>query len=72
MTGVSQAVADAGGEVVISGHLTRALIDPAKKTYVDSVATNSLHGLKDLESSAALPTYGRIGALLARAYTGSR
>jgi copper transport outer membrane protein MctB len=70
--GVSQAVAAAGGEIVISGHLSPMLVDPGKKTYVDSVATNSLHGLKDLDSSAALPTYRRIGILLARAYTGSR
>jgi Copper transport outer membrane protein, MctB len=48
------------------------LVDPGKKTYVDSVATNSLLGLKDLNSSAALTTYRRIGILLARAYTGSR
>jgi hypothetical protein len=72
VSGVSEAVAAAGGEIVIRGHLTKTLVDPTKKTYVDSVATNSLHGHKDLSSSAALPTYRRIGALLARAYTGSR
>jgi Copper transport outer membrane protein, MctB len=72
VSGVSQAVAAAGGEIVISAHLSATLVDPGKKTYVDSVATNSLLGLKDLNSSAALSTYRRIGILLARAYTGSR
>jgi hypothetical protein len=72
VSGVSQAVAAAGGEIVVSGHLSTMLVDPGKKTYVDSVATNSLIGLKDLNSSAALPTYRRIGVLLGRAYTGSR
>jgi Copper transport outer membrane protein, MctB len=71
VAGVSRAVAAAGGETVITGHLRPTLVDPGKKTYVDSVATNSLRGLKDLGSSATLPTYGRIGILLARAYTGS-
>jgi hypothetical protein len=71
VAGVTRAITAAGGQIVIRGHLTPTLVDPGKKTYVDSVATNSLHGLKDLASSAALPTYGRIGALLARAYTGS-
>lgn len=70
VTGVLQAVTAAGGEVVIRGHLSPSLVDPGKKTYVDSVATNSMRGLKDLRSSAALPTYRRIGALMARAYTG--
>jgi hypothetical protein len=68
---VTAAVTAAGGEIVISGHLTQTLVDPGKKTYVDSVATNSLHGLKDLGSAASLSTYQRIGALFARAYTGS-
>ncbi len=72
VSGVSRAITAAGGEIVISGHLTPTLIDPGKKTYVDSVATNSLKGLHDLGSSATLPTYRRIGILLARAYTGSR
>ncbi len=71
VSGVSRAVDSAGGEIVISGHLSPTLVDPAKKTYVDSVATNSLAGLKDLKSSATLPAYRRIGVLLARAYTGN-
>lgn len=71
LTGVTQAVSAAGGEIVITGHLGPALVDPGKKTYVDSVATNSLHGLRDLAPSAAVSTYRRIGALIARAYTGT-
>lgn len=71
VTGVARSVTAAGGEIVVSGHLERTLVDPGKKTYVDSVATNSLHGLRDMAPSAALSTYRRIGALIARAYTGT-
>lgn len=70
VTGVTQAITSAGGEIVVSGHFRPILVDPAKKTYVDSVATNSLRGLEDLASSVALTTYAKIGSLIARAYTG--
>jgi len=72
VTGMRAEVTAAGGEIVIDAKLSATLVDPGRKTYVDSVATNSLRGLKDLHESAALPTYRRVGALLARAYTGSR
>ncbi len=68
---VTKAVALAGGEVVVLAHLSPTLVDPGKKTYVDSVATNSLKGLVDLKPAAALSTYPRIGTLIARAYTGT-
>ena len=69
--GVTRAVKLAGGEVTVLAHIAPALVDPGKKTYVDSVATNSLEGVHDLKAAAALPTYSRLGALVARAYTGA-
>lgn len=69
---VSKAVVEAGGEVAVLAHFSPTLVDPGRKTYVDSVATNSLKGLADLKPAAALSTYPRIGALIARAYTGTR
>ena len=71
VAGVSAAVKDAGGELAVVAHLSPTLVDPGKKTYVDSVASNSLKGVKDLPSADGLPTYSRIGALIARAYTGT-
>lgn len=68
---VGVAVAAAGGQLVLTAHLSAELVDPAKKTYVDSVATNAARGLKDLASVSSESAYGRIGALIARAYTGS-
>jgi hypothetical protein len=68
--GVVSSVQQAGGDVSILAHLSPTLVDPAKKTYVDSVATNSLKGMDDLASVVRLSPYARIGALLARAYTG--
>lgn len=65
------AVGQAGGEVAVRAKISAALVDPAKKTYVDSVATSSLRGAADLRSAAGLTTYPRIAALMARAYTGT-
>ena len=45
-------------------------VDPAKKTYVDTVAEQSLESAPDLEAAAGDETYERIGALVARAYVG--
>ena len=45
-------------------------VDPAKKTYVDTVAEQSLETAPDLEAAAGEETYERIGALVARAYVG--
>ncbi|MDX6309801.1 MAG: hypothetical protein QOI06_2847 [Nocardioidaceae bacterium] len=71
VTGVTRAVTEAGGEVSVLARISPTLVDPGKKAYVDSVATNSLKGVKDLASAASMPTYGRIGTLFARAYTGT-
>lgn len=71
VTAVSAALTGAGGEVVVVARVSPTLVDPGRKTYVDSVATSSLKGMADLKAAAALSTYPRIGALLARAYTGS-
>jgi copper transport outer membrane protein MctB len=70
VAGVTQAVKVAGGEVSVLAHVSSGLVDPGRKTYVDSVATNSLKGLEDLASATDLSPYGRIGALLGRAYAG--
>lgn len=72
VTALSKAVAEAGGEVSVLARVSPSLVDPAKKTYVDSVATNSVRGVPALATAADLPTYSRLGALLARAYTGPR
>ena len=45
-------------------------MDPAKKTYVDTVADQSLESADDLQSLAGAETYEQIGALVARAYVG--
>ncbi len=71
VSAMSAALAQAGGEVVVLARLTPTLVDPGKKTYVDSVATGSLRGATDLRSAARSSTYQRIGALIARAYAGA-
>ena len=60
----------AGAEVVWTIHLGAAVVDPTRKTYVESVATNTAKGLTDLGVPADAAPYTRLGALLARAYTG--
>lgn len=70
VAGVVKSVNLAGGEVSVLAHLSPTVVDPGKKTYVDSVANNSIKGLEDLSSAASYATYARLGALLARAYTG--
>ena len=62
----------AGGSVAVSAALSPDLIDPAKKTYVDSVATNSVSGEPGLAEIVTGETYDRIGALIARAYVGTQ
>lgn len=65
-----QAVRDAGGELVWTLTVGTAVLDPTRKTYVDSVSTNTAKGLTDLGSNADASPYTRMGSLLARAYTG--
>ncbi|HEY7042345.1 MAG TPA: copper transporter [Nocardioidaceae bacterium] len=60
----------AGADVPVVVRLDDGLLNPGKKTYVDSVATNSLKGASDLASLAGASTYERAGALVARAYAG--
>lgn len=62
----------AGAVVTVRARLSPALVDPDQKTYVDSVASNSLKGILDLGQLSGASTYERIGALIARAYTGTR
>lgn len=61
-------VETAGGTVAVEARIRRALVDPARKTYVDSVATSSSRDVSDLPVTTSAQTYDRIGALLARAY----
>ena len=61
----------AGGILAAVLRLNTDLLDPGKKTYVDSVVTSSLKGADDLAALADAPTYERLGALLARAYVGT-
>jgi hypothetical protein len=71
VTGLLEAVREAGGSVAVNAHLSPQLLDPAQKTYVDSVATNSVSGEPALEEAVTGETYDRIGALIARAYVGT-
>lgn len=65
-----QALKLAGADVPVVANLAADLIDPGKKTYVDSVVTSSLKGAPDLTNLKGESTYVRAGALLARAYVG--
>lgn len=69
---VTAVLHEAGAVVSVQVRLTPTLLDPDKKTYVDSVASNSLKGILDLGQLTDASTYERIGALIARAYTGHR
>jgi hypothetical protein len=60
----------AGAEVPVVARLDADLINPGKKTYVDSVAASSIKGAPDLAKLVDASTYVRAGALIARAYTG--
>lgn len=72
VTDVTTTLRQAGAVVTVSARLSPTLLDPDKKTYVDSVASNSLKGILDLGQLSGASTYERIGALIARAYTGHR
>lgn len=69
--GVSGAVQDAGGTLVVTARVAPTYVDPAQKTYVNSVADNSTDGPEDIPGAEQGETYERIGALVARAYVGS-
>ncbi len=62
---------DAGGSVAVVVTVAGEVLDPAKKTYVDSVADGALTGADGLPAPPADDTYRRFGAVLARAYVGS-
>ncbi len=67
---IQQALKLAGADVPVVASLAQDLLDPGKKTYVDSVVTSSLKGAPDLVDLKGESTYVRAGALLARAYVG--
>jgi len=70
VSAMTEAIHAAGGSVPATVLVQPDYTDAAKKTYVDSVATNSLRGFETLEASAGSSTYSRIGTVQARAYTG--
>ncbi|MGH3448982.1 MAG: copper transporter, partial [Nocardioidaceae bacterium] len=70
VVGLKSAIKAAGGTPVATIDIHSDYINPAKKTYVDSVATNSSKGVKDIEGLKKASTYQVSGALIARAYTG--
>lgn len=63
-------VASAGGVLAATVTVAGDYVDPAKKTYVDTVAEQSLESAPDLAAAAGDETYDRIAALVARAYVG--
>ncbi len=65
-----QALKLAGADVPVVASLAATLLDPGKKTYVDSVVSSSLRGAPDLDNLKGESTYVRAGALVARAYVG--
>jgi hypothetical protein len=68
VSATQQALEMAGAQVAVLARLDEDLINPGKKTYVDSVVTASMKGVPDLAGKADHSTYSRAGALLARAY----
>lgn len=69
---MQDSIAQAGGQVAASVAIAKDYLDPAKKTYVDTVADQSLQSAEDLESLSEAETYEQIGALVARAYVGHK
>jgi len=67
-----QAVATAGGVVAATVEVSADYLDPAKKTYVETVASTSMRTAESLSSVADSETYEQIGALVARAYVGNK
>ncbi len=71
VTGLTEAVHSAGALTAVVVRLSADLVDPAKKTYVDSVAASSMKNRADVASGRSGETYEQIGALVARAYVGA-
>lgn len=71
VAGLVDAVRLAGGLTPVVARLSADIVNPAKKTYVDSVASSSLQKRHDVPVRAGADTYERIGAVLARAYVGT-
>jgi len=67
-----EAVASAGGVVVATVDVSSDYLDPAKKTYVQTVAATSMRTAQSLASVSDSDTYEQIGALVARAYVGNK
>jgi copper transport outer membrane protein MctB len=71
VAGLVEAVRQAGGLTPVVARLSADVVNPAKKTYVDSVASSALQQSHDVPVAAGADTYERIGAVLARAYVGT-
>jgi hypothetical protein len=69
VSATTQALESAGAQVTVVARLDEDLINPGKKTYVDSVVSASIEGAPDLSKKADHSTYAQAGALLGRAYT---
>lgn len=68
--GVVDALREAGAVNLLDVQISSGYVDPGRKAYVASVAANASHGVRDIPHLARLAPYQRLGALLARAYTG--
>lgn len=66
------ALSAAGGLVAATVDVSPDYVDPAKKTYVETVAATSMRTAESLASLADSETYEQIGALVARAYVGNQ
>ena len=66
--GVTTVIEQAGGTLAATVRVDGEFTDPGSKTYVDSVATSSAKGVRDVSGIPSEDTYGLISGLLARAY----
>lgn len=70
VTGMRDALTQAGGVVSVTVRVAPRLVDPARKTFAASVADSSSQNLPDLSAIPQSDPYRQLGALIARAYAG--
>jgi hypothetical protein len=70
VTGLTDAVDKASGQVAITARISPKLVDPAQKTYTASVAAGATKGLKDLPKAPSDQPYAQVADLITRAYVG--
>lgn len=71
VTATQDTIAQASGKIAATVRIDPDYVDPAKKTYVDTVAEQSLQSADDLAALTKAETYQQAGALVARAYVGT-